>query len=169
MTEQEQIQAYQLALCLAEKECPSCGGNKTVLRVGEYDEESVSCSRCHGSGRVPLLSPELVREKCPTCGFYTPADRGFHEFRAGCPSCQSRGWIPSTDISHYLHAIYELWKDDVRKDGTLVDIVWSLYGSELLCYQALGKALGVNYKLEPEIDLEHLSAEGILYNPFASH
>lgn len=103
----------------AEKDCDLCEGSKVIL-VGEPDQDD--CWECEGIGKVPILSPELMRLPCP-CPSYCvryhdmPDDRddrrcgpcGSHasfsmwdssplgKHGDWCENCQGRGWGTNDD------------------------------------------------------------------------
>lgn len=93
----DELARIQLALCLKEKECPACRpGGIADKSYGHFDLDHSS------PGKVPLL--EGVREKCPKC-------KGLKDYPlipgtyAACPTCNRRGWVPSTDPWKWFEAV----------------------------------------------------------------
>ena len=129
------IAEYQLALCLAEKECPGCSG--TGYTRGTDTHGHLKCSTCHGTGKRPLL--EGVREECIT-GWTSIGHR------PNCPTCNARGLVPSTDPFKYAEALKVRIKEtnDTTWSGMILRAVaWEIYRGPLALFKALVEALGV--------------------------
>ncbi|MBU0846878.1 hypothetical protein KKH23_06770 [Patescibacteria group bacterium] len=156
----DELARLQLALCLAEKECPECEGDCLIT---SQDTPFKICDECNTTGKVPLL--EGVREKCPHihyggfgetdscagCGvlwkakYYkeTNTYSGPNpEHGKGC-ECQGRGWVPPTDLFKYAKALYQIWEHDVRYDQELLEIGFGVFKGELALLSNIAKALGV--------------------------
>ena len=105
-----------------EQECPSCGGRGK-------NREVPTCSTCHGSGRVPVISP--LRRACPGRFFWT--EYGAEpEHDETC--CGLLGWLPNleADTGAIMDALREAGYDlpigtDVEQS---VKLTWVSVGSE---------------------------------------
>ena len=94
-----------LELCEKTTKCPGEYHNLPP----EHSNESYHClarntraplPSCDGTGRVPLLDPEKVRDMCP------PVRHGscVHGLYS---QCRGRGWTPSTDPWDYVRAAWK--------------------------------------------------------------
>ena len=148
------VARIQLALCLKEKACPD-ELHTMHTDAGPFSDalDAATCPKCHGTGKVPLLDPELVREKCDRCfgeGCYPdffPAPDGKYDpegtKKIPCESCNHRGWGPTKKLVNYTKAVGDLdWQD---REGLFKyeNIAYSIFNGELAVLEALAKALGV--------------------------
>ena len=119
-----------LALALLERDCPcsECHGNPVVDTW--ICQGRMLC--CNGTGKVPLLDPELVRKPCP-CEYiydginhYLDASDGnrcckLQIYDLGhrldtCDACQGRNWVPSPDILDWVWALNkEGWRVSTKR------------------------------------------------------
>ena len=98
-------QAQALELCWKRTECLGCKGTGIDIHYSGQQGIGRPCkSGCKGTGRVPLLDPEIVRVKCPLGGLESHYDPKNHIHPSD--PCQGRGWIPSTDPWAYVRAAW---------------------------------------------------------------
>ena len=110
----------------------------------------VSCSKCAGTGKVPLLNPELVRKPCPCPPYCVPysaspddqdwqmcgacqttrihAMGALNDILMGhhgvwCENCQGRNWVPNPDILDWIRALNKLGLDVAYRSRSPVDEV----------------------------------------------
>ena len=126
-----------LAIALLKKNCPDCYHGEAPTRV-------CGCPTCNGTGKVPLLDPDLVRKPCP---------RLLGREQTDCSYCQSNGWVPSPDLLDWIRAVnragYVVMFDEVGE-------VWVSHGNNKVAkgatlYEAAGQAFGVGLAVEEKL------------------
>ena len=114
----ESLPNADLLLCIvkAERDCPLCDGQgyKNLISDPEDPHHIQSATRCTcRAGKVPILSPELMRLPCPQLYKRSswPSMATIHELRGINCECQGRTWVPNPDAWAMWRALAEIKVD----------------------------------------------------------
>ena len=131
----------KLALALLEHNCPGC---QLPESFGAKPELDPWCDACDGTGKVPLLDPNLVRKSCRWCGSIAQHPVGYH--------CEGRAWVPSEREMDWVRALTKVgWNITFPSSGGVRvrrDYYSNSIGGETL-FEAAAQALGVTVKEAP--------------------
>lgn len=156
ITDVEQATIMQ-RLCELTKECPCTDGppcqsckeysirDNAAHREGFGCEGSL-CLTCEGTGRVPLLSPALVRVECIIGEHHDGFGEAWHGHYPDvhqdkdCP-----GWKPNPNPWAYVQAVWHIDSIRIRLRQTMKRIVWEdeWHGQDLglACLAVVAEAL----------------------------